>query len=50
MALTEDEVLGKFRSNIKGMISKERGEELIAYVRSLETLSNVRDLTNLLVA
>jgi len=48
--LTEDEVLGKFRSNIKGMISKERGEELIAYVRRLETLSNVRDLTNLLVA
>ena len=46
--LTEDEVLEKFRSNVKDMIPKERGEEIIACVRSLETLSNVRELTKLL--
>ena len=46
--LTEDEVLEKFRSNVKDMIPKERGEEIIACVRKLETLSNVRQLTKLL--
>ena len=48
--LTEDEVLEKFRSNITVMIAKEQGEEIIARVRSLETLGNVRELTKLLVA
>jgi len=48
--LTEDEVLEKFRSNITVMIAKEQGEEIIACVRSLETLGNVRELTRLLVA
>lgn len=48
--LTEDEVLEKFRSNVTVRISKDQGEKIIACVRSLETLDNVRDLTKLLVA
>jgi 2-methylcitrate dehydratase PrpD len=47
--LTEDQVLEKFRSNIRGVISDERGEKVIACVRSLETLSDLRELTKLLV-
>ena len=47
--LTEDEVLEKFRSNITVMIPKEQGEEIIACVRSLETLGNLRELTKLTV-
>lgn len=48
--LTEDEVLEKFRSNITVKIAKEQGEEIIACVRSLETLGNVGELTKLMVA
>jgi 2-methylcitrate dehydratase PrpD len=47
--LTEDEVLDKFRSNITVMISKERGEEIIACVRALDTLGNLGELTKLMV-
>jgi 2-methylcitrate dehydratase PrpD len=47
--LTEEEVLAKFRDNVKEMIPKERGEELIACVRRLDSVSNVRELTRLLV-
>jgi 2-methylcitrate dehydratase PrpD len=47
--LTEDEVLAKFRDNIKERVSQERGEELIACVRGLDSLGNVRELTKLLV-
>jgi 2-methylcitrate dehydratase PrpD len=47
--LTEDEVLDKFRSNITVMISKEQGEEIIACVRALDTLGNLRELTKLMV-
>jgi 2-methylcitrate dehydratase PrpD len=46
--LTEEEVLAKFRDNVKQAISRERGNEIIACVRSLETVSNVRELTRLL--
>lgn len=46
--LTEEEVLDKFRDNIKESLPKERGEEIIACVCKLETLSNVRELTKLL--
>ena len=48
--LTEDEVLAKFRSNVTVRIAKEQGEAIIACVRTLETLGNVRELTKLLVA
>ena len=47
--LTEAEVLDKFRNNITVTITKERGEEIIACVRSLETLGNLRELTKLMV-
>ena len=46
--LTEEEVLAKFRDNVKEMIFSEKGNEIIACVRSLETVSNVRELTRLL--
>jgi 2-methylcitrate dehydratase PrpD len=48
--LTEDEVLDKFWSNIRGMIPQAQGEKLIAYVQKLENVSSVRELTRLLVA
>jgi len=47
--LTEDEVLEKFRSNAKTTISKEKAEALIARVFKLETLSDLGELTALLV-
>jgi hypothetical protein len=46
--LTEEEVLAKFGDNVKERVSKERGEELIACVRGLDTLTSVRELTKLL--
>lgn len=46
--LTEEEVLAKFRDNVKEVISGERGNNIIACVRSLETVSNVKQLTRLL--
>lgn len=48
--LSEDEVLEKFRSNVTVRISQDQGEKIIACVRRLETLDNLRDLTKLLVA
>ena len=47
--LTEDEVMEKFRSNSTVVISKEKAEEIIACVRGLEKLGNVKELTKLLV-
>jgi 2-methylcitrate dehydratase PrpD len=46
--LTEEEVLAKFRDNVKEGFSRERGDDIIACVRSLETVSNVNQLTRLL--
>lgn len=46
--MTEEEILDKFRSNAKSVISSRRSETLIGKVRSLETLSNVRELVELL--
>ena len=46
--LTEAEVLSKFRDNATEKISESRSEEIIACVRRLETLGNVRELTQLL--
>ena len=48
--LTEAEVLEKFRSNVTVRIPKDQGEKIIACVRRLETLDNVRELTKLLAA
>jgi len=47
--LTEDDVLEKFRSNATVVISKDQGEEVIACVRRLETLSDLKELTKLMV-
>src|SRR5262245_1822372 len=47
--LTEDEVMEKFRSNSTVVISKEQAEKIIACVRSLEKLGNVKELTKLMV-
>jgi 2-methylcitrate dehydratase PrpD len=46
--LSEEEVLGKFRSNAKGVISEKQSEELIVSVRKLESIDNVRKLADLL--
>jgi 2-methylcitrate dehydratase PrpD len=47
--LTEDEVKEKFRSNASVMLSQNQTEEIIACVRGLEKLGNVRELTKLMV-
>ena len=46
--MTEEEVLSKFRSNAKSVISEKQSEQLISAVRKMEVLSNVRKLTDLL--
>jgi len=48
--LSENDVMEKFRSNATVRISKDQGEKIIACIRSLDTLANVRELTKLLVA
>jgi 2-methylcitrate dehydratase PrpD len=46
--LTEEEVLDKFRSNVKTIIAEKQSEELISAVLKLEAMDNVRNLTGLL--
>src|SRR5712692_1590681 len=46
--MTESEVLDKFRSNAKSVISEKQSEELIGAVLKLEALANVRKLNELL--
>ncbi|HWP57943.1 MAG TPA: MmgE/PrpD family protein [Candidatus Acidoferrales bacterium] len=48
--LTEEEVLTKFRDNAKEKLSEERADKIIACVRSLESVGDVRELTALLAA
>jgi len=48
--LTEAEVLSKFRDNAAETISDAKCAEIIACVRRLETIINVRELTQLLAA
>jgi 2-methylcitrate dehydratase PrpD len=48
--LTEEEVVAKFRDNAAEKIAKEKSEQIIACVRRLETLQDVRELTGLLAA
>jgi 2-methylcitrate dehydratase PrpD len=47
--MTEEEVLNKFRSNAKSVLSETKSDELIAAVQNFETLGNVRQLVKLLV-
>ena len=47
--MTENEVLDKFRSNAKSVISEKQAKELIATILKLETVDNLRALVNLLI-
>jgi 2-methylcitrate dehydratase PrpD len=47
--MTEAEVLGKFRSNAKSVISEKQIAELIHDVQHLETIGSVRQLIQILV-
>lgn len=47
--MTEEEVLNKFRSNAKSVISEEQSAELVQDGQHLETIGNVRKLIELLV-
>jgi 2-methylcitrate dehydratase PrpD len=47
--LTEGEVLDKFRGNAKSVLPARRSEELIAAVQNLASVSDLRQLTRLLV-
>jgi 2-methylcitrate dehydratase len=46
--MTESEVLAKFRNNASGIISAERSEQLIAALRNLEDIGDLRDLAGFL--
>jgi 2-methylcitrate dehydratase PrpD len=46
--MTEEEVLNKFRSNAKQVLSPERSEAVIVTMRNLETVANVKELVALL--
>jgi 2-methylcitrate dehydratase PrpD len=48
--MTEKEVLEKFRSNAKQVLSPQRSEAVIVKMRNLETVANVRELIELLTA
>jgi 2-methylcitrate dehydratase PrpD len=47
--LAEKEVLDKFRSNAKTVLSEKQAETLIATVRNLDTVDNVKKIVNLLI-
>jgi 2-methylcitrate dehydratase PrpD len=46
--MTDEEVLEKFRSNAKSVLSQEQAEKLAAVVHDLEVVSNIRQVTALL--
>ena len=46
--MTEEEVLEKFRSNAKQVLSQQRSEAVIVKMRNLETVNNVKELVDLL--
>ena len=46
--MSEGEILAKFRDNVKGIISAERSEQLIAAVRNLEGIGDLRNLAGFL--
>jgi 2-methylcitrate dehydratase PrpD len=47
--MTEEEVLEKFRSNARSIIAEKQSEELLATMKNLEELDNVRKVVGLLV-
>jgi 2-methylcitrate dehydratase PrpD len=46
--MSESEVLAKFRSNARGIISADRSEQLITALRNLEQIGDLRDLAGFL--
>ena len=46
--MTDDEVIEKFLNNAKSIISQKQAAELIATVRNLETVDDVKKLAGLL--
>jgi 2-methylcitrate dehydratase PrpD len=46
--MTEDEVIEKFRGNVRAVLSEERARNLITAVHNIETVDNVRKLAGLL--
>jgi 2-methylcitrate dehydratase PrpD len=46
--LTKEEILNKFRSNAKPVISEKQAEDLIGALLQLESIDNVRELVDLL--
>jgi 2-methylcitrate dehydratase PrpD len=46
--MSEEEVLEKFRSNARNVISADSSEALIAALENLDTLQNVKTLIDLL--
>jgi 2-methylcitrate dehydratase PrpD len=46
--MTEEEVLNKFRSNAKQVLSQQRADAVIVKMRNLETVNNVKELVALL--
>jgi 2-methylcitrate dehydratase PrpD len=49
-AMSEEEVLEKFRSNARAVIPDKQSEELIATIKNLDKLENVRKVVDLLTA
>jgi 2-methylcitrate dehydratase PrpD len=47
--MTEEEVLNKFCSNAKSVLSEKQSEELVAAVEHLETIDSVRKIIDLLM-
>jgi 2-methylcitrate dehydratase PrpD len=47
--MSEEEVLEKFRSNARSVISEKQSEELLAQMKGLEKLDNVRKIVDLLI-
>jgi 2-methylcitrate dehydratase PrpD len=46
--MTDEEVLNKFRSNAKQVLSPQKSEAVIAKMRNLEAVNNVKELLDLL--
>ena len=46
--MTEEEVIEKFRGNVKAVISEDRTRNLVTAVQNLETVDNVQKLASLL--
>ena len=47
--MTESEVLDKFRGNAKLVISTKQAEDLIATVKNLEAVDDVKKIVELLI-